>query len=231
MIRKNGIRRLVCWAGFAAALVAAGGCARDERAAASEEAKAEASDMQQAAAETARTVGEKVRVASATAGEEVADTLLQLKVKAALLDELGVDGARIAVDARQGSVELYGSVNTRSTAELATRVARSVDGVATVDQRVAVEDDVAGGVIDKQVNRAIAATQAPIANALLETRVKARLIEAMGKAAFAVEVEAADGVVSLSGGVPDELRRALAVQTAERTAGVKKVSDLLRKAG
>jgi osmotically-inducible protein OsmY len=222
--------------GLAAALLVVA-CARDDRAAAerdlaaaTREAKAEARDIQQAAADTARTVSENVRAASAIAGEEVADALLQLKVKAALLDKLGVDGARIAVDARQGHVELYGAVNAKSTAELAEQVALSVDGVATVEPRIAVENDLAGSLIDKQVDRAIGATRAPIADALLETRVKARLIEAMGKAAFAVEVEAADGVVSLSGEVPDEIRRALAVQTAEGTPGVTRVADRLRNA-
>jgi osmotically-inducible protein OsmY len=216
----------------------AAACARGERdaaerrvTAAASEAKSEAREFTDAAAETAQAVGEQVRTATASARDEVKDALLALKVKAALLDQLGVDGGRLAVEADGGRVTLTGSVNTKSTSDLASKVAGAVKGVESVTLRVNLENDVAGGLLDKQVNRAIDATQGRIADALLETRVKARLVEEMGKAAFGVEVEAVDGVVTLSGAVPDEIRRALALQTAAETAGVKRIDDRLGGGG
>jgi hyperosmotically inducible periplasmic protein len=202
--------------------------AEKQVATATEEAKTQARGLGDAAADTAKQAGEEARAAAASAGDAVADALLELKVKAALLDQIGVDGARLSVDADDGHVSLAGSVNSKSTADLAAKVAGSVEGVHGVDSRIAIENDTAGALIDKQVDRALGAAQGTVADAMLETRVKTRLIEEMGKAAFAVEVEAAGGTVSLSGSVPDDIRRALAVQTAQRTQGVTKVTDSLR---
>lgn len=218
--------------------LALGACARGDRDAARNEVdkaagqvESQARELGQAATDTAQAVGERVRSATATASDEVADALLALKVKAALLDQLGIDGGRLAVDVDGHHVTLAGSVNSQSTSDRAWKVAGAVPGVDSVTMTVRIENDVAGGLIDKQVDRAIDATQGRIADAVLETRVKTRLVEEMGRAAFTVEVEAREGAVSLSGAVPDEIRRALAVQTAERTSGVKKVSDQLRTAG
>jgi hyperosmotically inducible protein len=67
-----------------------------------------------------------------------------------------------------------------------------------------------------------------VADALLETKVKVRLLEQLGKVAFDIEVEATDGVVSLSGTVPDAARRDLAGKIAKGTGGVKELHDLLK---
>jgi osmotically-inducible protein OsmY len=194
------------------------------------QARQEAKDLGARASATAQTVGETVADATAAASGEVANSLLGLKVKAALLDQLGIDGGRLSVDADGRHVTLTGSVNSETTSDRAWKVAGAVPGVDSVTMSVKVENDVAGALIDKQVDHAIASTQGTIADALLETRVKARLVEEMGQNAFAVEVEARDGVVSLSGTVADAIRRDLAAQTAGRTAGVTKVVNLLKSA-
>ena len=67
----------------------------------------------------------------------------------------------------------------------------------------------------------------PGESAVLESRVKGNLLQQMGRVAFSVEVEANGGIVSLTGHVPDELRHKLALQTAERVSGVKKLVDLI----
>jgi hyperosmotically inducible protein len=66
-----------------------------------------------------------------------------------------------------------------------------------------------------------------VADAVLEGKVKTGLLEELGKVAFDIEVEATDGVVSLSGTVPDAARRDLAVKIARKTSGVKELHDLL----
>ena len=219
-------------------LVAVTGCSRSERQqterqveATAEQAGQEARALGDAAADAARTARDQVGAAARVAGDEVADALLELKVKTALIDKLGVDGGRLAVDAHDGDVTLQGVVKTESTAAMAADVAGSVNGVASVERNIAVDKDVAGTVIDKQVDRAIDKTQTEISDALLETRVKTRLIETMGRVAFAIEVEAEGGVVSLSGTVPDAIRRDLAVQTASRTEGALRVVDQLSTSG
>jgi osmotically-inducible protein OsmY len=231
-------RRLLVVGVVALLAVFGGACARADREAAerkveqsADKAVAETRELGNVAADAARTAGDKVEDAAKVAGHEVADALLVLKVKTALLDKLGIDGGRIDVDAQAGDVTLKGVVKTKSTANLAMDVARAVDGVAHVEQNILVEQDPAGVVIDKQVDKAIDKTQAEIADALLETRVKTGLIEAMGATAFDIEVEAQSGAVTLTGKVPDVVRRDLAVQTAAKTTGAARVVDQLAVAG
>ena len=51
---------------------------------------------------------------------------------------------------------------------------------------------------------------------------------AVAAVAFAIEVEATEGIVSLSGTVPDQTRRELAREVAGATRGVAELHDLLR---
>jgi osmotically-inducible protein OsmY len=51
---------------------------------------------------------------------------------------------------------------------------------------------------------------------------------AVAAVAFAIEVEATDGIVTLSGTAPDQTRRELARDIAGKTKGVVELHDLLR---
>jgi osmotically-inducible protein OsmY len=101
---------------------------------------------------------------------------------------------------------------------MAADIAKGVDGVATVELTILVEKDRGGTVIDKQVDWVIDKTQGEIADALLEMR-QGPADRRDGKSALAIEVEADGGVLSLTGTVPDAIRRDLAVQTASKTTG------------
>ncbi len=160
-----------------------------------------------------------------TVRDEVADGLLAARVRIALLQHLGQDGLRVAIEATDGVVTLSGEVAKRSSQTLAASVARSVSGVRGVRTRVAVSAGrVGGGPVAKAVGKA----ERGVGDAILEARLKARLLEELGKTGFAVEVEATDGVVSLSGTVPDAAREELVVKVARETTGVREVHDLLK---
>lgn len=73
-----------------------------------------------------------------TVGEAAGDAAVTAKVKAALLAEKGVDGMRINVDTRDGNVTLSGNVPEPAQIERATQVARGVEGVKDVDNRLRV---------------------------------------------------------------------------------------------
>jgi hyperosmotically inducible periplasmic protein len=62
-----------------------------------------------------------------------------------------------------------------------------------------------------------------IDNALITATVKARLAADPTVSAFAIDVDTADGVVSLTGVVNDEQARQRAIQLAQETEGVKRV--------
>jgi len=159
-----------------------------------------------------------VALASCAAGTDAA--LVELKVKAALLEKLGTDALGIKVAVVGDRVTLTGAVSKRSTEELAEEVARSVEGVKKVDNRLeVVEDAPSSGNVENEAN-----------DSLLESKVKMALASEIGRHAWKIEVEATDGVVSLRGTVPDRQRREIAVKAARDTKGVRKVVDLLKTA-
>lgn len=167
------------------------------------------------------------------AGEEsgsdrVADALLATRVRASLLEHLHKDAIGIEVDARGDTVWLRGNVERRATEELAEEVARATPGVRRVVNRIAVNPPRISP--STPVARGVQDVELEVSDGLLELKVKARLLEHVGLEAFSVEVEATDGVISLSGKLPDPIRRTLILDVARDTRGVLKVIDLLRVA-
>lgn len=158
-----------------------------------------------------------------TLGETVEDAMLGTKVKTALLTELGFDAFGVDVTARSGVVTLTGRVDKRTTAEQSQAVAKAVEGVTKVEHHVKVE----ASPTTTPVADAVAHGEREVKDALLESEVKMALLSSIGKEAFDVEVEATDGTVSLRGKLPDSEREKIAVATAEKCDGVKKVIDLL----
>ncbi len=67
-----------------------------------------------------------------TAGEFVDDTVVNVKVKTALVNQEGVDAADINVETYRGSVQLSGFVDNDEERRLAIEAARRVEGVKSV---------------------------------------------------------------------------------------------------
>lgn len=157
--------------------------------------------------------------------DRVADAVLTEKVRAKLLSRLGTDALGIEVTAAGERVRLSGDVAERSTQELAEEVARSVRGVRGVDNRITLElrRDRPGA-----VGRVTAEAERELNDAALESRVKSKLLAELGRWALEIEVEVADGVVSLRGWSPDGARKRLALVTARDVRGVERVIDLIR---
>jgi hyperosmotically inducible protein len=76
--------------------------------------------------------------AERSAGQTVDDAGVTAKVKAALLAESGVDGMKINVDTFNGRVTLKGEVPNQGQIDRATQVAKGVEGVKEVDNRLTV---------------------------------------------------------------------------------------------
>jgi hyperosmotically inducible protein len=170
--------------------------------------------------------GDTLDHAWSTVRGQVADALLLTRIRVALLEQLGSDGLRVQISTRDGEVELSGHVRKRSNRELAERAARSVSGVHGVRNGIAVSSE--GGGNEAPVARVVGKVERDVANAVLEGKVKARLLEGIGRVALGIEVEARDGLVSLTGTVPDSAREKLAVQIAQGTPGVKGLHNWLR---
>lgn len=170
------------------------------------------------------------RTAGAAATDEsggaLQDAITHVKVRTGLLSRLGWDALGIDVDVHGDKVVLAGQVKKRSTQELAKEVTLAVSGVAEVKDNIRL---VPASEPSTPVARTVEKAEREVRDALLESRVKGKLLDEIGAQALHVEVEATDGVVSLRGTVPTEEHRDLAVKTAQETTGVKKVIDLLKE--
>jgi osmotically-inducible protein OsmY len=156
---------------------------------------------------------------------DLANAHTAIALRISLLKELGSDGLRIHDEVTGGKATLSGTVALRSTQELAEEVALSVPGIRSVDNRVRTEAETQATA--KPAKAAFHHTGLELRDALLESRVKLRLLDEIGLVAFNLEVEASDGIVSLRGTLADDEHREIALRTARSTPGTKKVLDLV----
>ena len=167
-------------------------------------------------------------VASAGASEAKADWATTLQVKLALLSKLGPDSLHIDVDTSDAQVSLAGTVGKRETAELASGIARSVEGVSGVENEIRVEA-AAQGTESKAASVATEA-EAEVKDAILETKIRIAFLDQLGSDGFKIGTEAASGVVTLefASDAPAELRHK-AMAAARGVDGVAKVVSVDRK--
>ncbi len=73
------------------------------------------------------------------AGDAAGDAMVTGKVKTALLADPDIKALRIDVDTKGGVVALSGTADSAAHSDKATSVARGVDGVKSVDNRLTVK--------------------------------------------------------------------------------------------
>lgn len=157
------------------------------------------------------------------AAESQADWTVTLKVKMTLLDKLGTDALHVNVDTIAGKVQLSGTVGKRETKELASEIARSVQGVAGVDNDLRVEAQVVAEGKDP-VGAAASEAANEVKDGLLESKVRLALIDKLGSDGLRIGTEAASGVVTLEfDAAMPRARRLEAEAVVREVAGVTKV--------
>jgi hyperosmotically inducible protein len=147
-------------------------------------------------------------------GEQVDDAALLTSVKSALASDPVTEAHEINVDVNRGVVKLAGFVGTSKEKSQAGDIARSVDGVQSVKNDIAVKkgDSSTGEVID---------------DSIITGKVKAALIADSATKAHQINVETQGGVVQLSGFVNDAAAKSAASNVAKSVTGVKDVRNEL----
>jgi osmotically-inducible protein OsmY len=72
------------------------------------------------------------------AGKAIDDTTITAAVKAGILAEPGLKVLKIEVDTKNGEVMLTGSADSAENVQRATQIATAIQGVKSVDNRLAV---------------------------------------------------------------------------------------------
>lgn len=149
-----------------------------------------------------------------SAGEQIDDSAITGRVKTALARDPATSAFRIDVETFRGAVQLNGFVDSADMKSAATRVARSVEGVKSVENNLNVQsgERSAGTYVD---------------DSILTAKVKTALAADPDVAAHNVNIEVHDGVVQLAGYVDSSEQKSKAGQVAQRVAGVKQVDNEL----
>jgi osmotically-inducible protein OsmY len=158
-----------------------------------------------------------------TLGERLDDLTIEASVKTALMLNTNVSARNIGVDSDRGHVLLTGKVASPAEAELARKIADDVEGVASVEFKLALEDETA-----TETEGGKKSFVEKVDDVRVSAQVNAALMVNRNLDASEIEVASEGGVVRLSGIVHSGAEKDLAQKVAEDCWGVKSVDNQLR---
>ncbi|CNH53481.1 osmotically inducible protein OsmY [Yersinia thracica] len=141
------------------------------------------------------------------------DSAATAKVKSALLEEKTLKSTDISVETNHGVVTLTGFVTSQAEAETAVDIAKNVEGVKSVSDKLHVKDQKTQSVSEYA------------GDAATTSSIKAKLLADDIVPSRKIKVETTDGVVQLSGTVENKAQAERAESIAKAVDGVKSVKN------
>ncbi|UYF54934.1 molecular chaperone OsmY [Citrobacter amalonaticus] len=160
--------------------------------------------------------GQKVDSSMNKVGNFMDDSAITAKVKAALVDHENIKSTDISVKTEQKVVTLSGFVESQAQAEAAVTVAKGVEGVTSVSDKLHVRDSKSDSV------------KGYAGDTATTSEIKAKLLADDIVPSRKVKVETTDGVVQLSGTVDSLAQIERAESIAKAVDGVKSVKNDLK---
>jgi hyperosmotically inducible protein len=158
---------------------------------------------------------------SDSVGAAISDTDITAKVKVKLADEKGLKGSDISVTTTNGVVTLTGSATGSAAKTEAEDLTKQVKGVKDVD------DELKTGSSSKLAadTKSVATdTKHEVSDSWITTKVKSEFLADSVTKSFDIKVITTNGVVALSGALPNKDAIAHAKDVAEKVQGVKSVN-------
>jgi hyperosmotically inducible protein len=155
------------------------------------------------------------------------DAGITTNVKTKLAADDTVKAYNVDVDTRNGVVTLTGEVESTAEREVAIRIARETEGVRdVVDQiRIGEAAPTAGIDTDRDISGQAGAT---VSDAAITTTVKSKFLADDMVKGLSIDVDTANGVVTLTGNVATRAEADRAMMLARQTDGVSRVVDNLK---
>jgi len=169
---------------------------------------------------TADSAGQKIDNSMNKVGNFMDDSAITAKVKAALVDDENIKSTDISVETDKKVVTLSGFVESQAQAEQAVKVAKGVEGVDSVSDKLHVRDGKSGSKTDSAKGYA--------GDAATTSEIKAKFLADDIVPSRKVKVETTDGVVQLSGTVESKAQSERAESIAKAIDGVKSVKNDLK---
>ena len=146
------------------------------------------------------------------------DAWIDGKAETTLLLNTNLNSFDIITDVKDGNVTLTGKVESSVDKALASELIKSLDGVKDVDNQLTVMNEKEG----------TSDVVASLTDSKVATVVKTRLLFSTDVSGTQINVDVANGIVTLKGEVASDAERQLALKIAENTDDVKKVVDKIK---
>ncbi|AMH16835.1 molecular chaperone OsmY [Hafnia paralvei] len=169
--------------------------------------------LMQKAQSAADSTGAKIDSSMKKVDGYMDDSGITAKVKSALVDAKDIKSNDISVNTSKGVVTLNGFVSSQDQAERAVMLAKGVEGVKSVSDKLHVKDSTKSSVKGYASDTAIT------------SEVKAKLLADDLVPSRNVKVETQDGLVQLSGTVKTKAQSDRAESVASAIEGVKSVKN------
>ncbi|WP_339409502.1 MULTISPECIES: BON domain-containing protein [unclassified Pseudomonas] len=131
----------------------------------------------------------------------------------------------IDVDVENGSAKLTGKVESDVDRDLAEQIAMGIEGVSKVDNQLTIDPDYDGK--NKEAGRTEPTLSQRFDDATLTATVKSKLLWNRHTEGLDINVDSANGMVTLTGNAQSNEAKELAERLAANTDGVRKVSNKL----
>ena len=173
------------------------------------------------------------------------DAGITTNVKSKMAADDTVKAYQINVDTSNGVVTLSGDVDSSLAKERAVQIARNTDGVRDVVDKVTVTESApTGGLFDRgepdrgtgsigndRQDGVVGRTETALGDAAITSAVKAKFLADSDISGLRIDVDTANGVVTLTGNVKTRAEADHAAMVARNTEGVTRVVNNLRVAG
>lgn len=161
----------------------------------------------------ASSAGQAVDSSMNKVGNFMDDSTITARVKAALIDHKDIRSTDISVKTDNKVVTLSGTVDSTTQQEQAVNVAKGVEGVTSVNDKLSVQ------------NEKSASLKGYAGDTAVTSEIKAKLLADDIVPSRNVTVETTDGVVHLSGTVASSKQSDRAEDIAKAVSGVKSVKN------
>jgi hyperosmotically inducible protein len=150
--------------------------------------------------------------AATSVGNDIDDTVVTTRVKSALMADPKINSYDFKVETRKGEVLLSGFVDSQDQLDLALRTTRGIDGVRSIQNKVALKG--AAATVGNKVD-----------DGLITGRVKAALLTDSSIQSRDIAVVTRIDAVQLSGFVNNQQQMDKAVGIASAVQGVRSVAN------
>ena len=157
----------------------------------------------------------------------IKDAWLDGKLETALLFNEHLNSFAIDTEVTNNVAYLSGSVESDIDRDLAGEIAKSVDGISKVENKLTVDQAKARAARDTDMDDERHGFKASVLDATLTARVKSQLLINGNTQGMAIDVDSDEGVVTLSGDVNSQQEKELAGKIAANTEGTRSVNNNL----